>query len=99
MSEEATLRLPGLIDLVDAIIERITQKYPDVYCLMSDEVYGDEDVDLGIYVPKEKLLEVDKFAHEVAFELTNGTDVFILPMVVSMECCSVKESVANEIQC
>ena len=27
-------------------------------------------------VPEEKVLEVDKFAHEVAFELTNGTDMF-----------------------
>jgi len=58
---------------------------------MSHEVYGDEDVDLEIYVPEEKVLEVDKFAHEVAFELTNGTDVFILPMVVSDECCPVKQ--------
>ena len=91
MSEQAILRLPSLTDLVDAIIESITQKYPDAYCLMSDEVYGDEDVDLEIYVPEEKVLEVDKFAHEVAFELTNGTDVFILPMVVSNECCPVKQ--------
>ena len=91
MSEQATFRLPGLTGLVDAIIERITQKYPDAYCLMSDEVYGDEDVDLEIYIPEEKLLEVDKFAHEVTFELTNGTDVFILPMVVPMECCPVKQ--------
>jgi len=58
---------------------------------MSDEVYGDEDVDLEIYVPEEKVLEVDKFAHEVAFELTYGTDVFILPMVVSNEFCPVKQ--------
>ncbi|MBC8460775.1 MAG: hypothetical protein H8D67_22540 [Deltaproteobacteria bacterium] len=91
MSEQATLRFPSLIDLVDAIIERITQKYPDAYCLMSDEVYGDEDIDLEIYVPEETLLEVDKFAHKVAFELTNDANVFILPMVVSMECCPVKQ--------
>lgn len=91
MSEQAARRLPGLIDLVDAIIERITQKHPDAYCLMSDEVYGDEDVDLEIYVPEEKVLEVDKLAHKVAFDLTNGTDVFILPMVASIECCPVKQ--------
>jgi len=91
MSEQTALRLPGLTDLVDAIIDRITKKYPDAYCLMSDEVYGDEDVDLEIYVPEEKVLEVDKFAHEVAFELTNGANVFILPMVVSKECCPVKQ--------
>ena len=87
MSEQAILRLPNLADLVDTIIESITQKYPDAYCLMSDEVYGDEDVDLEIYIPEEKVLEVDKFAHEVAFELTNGKVFFILPMVVSNECC------------
>ena len=91
MSEQAALKLPSLTDLVDAIISRITQKYPDAYCLMSDEVYGDEDVDLEIYVPEEKVLEVDKFAHEVAFELTNGKDFFILPMVASIECCPVKQ--------
>jgi hypothetical protein len=91
MSEQPVLRSPRLIDLVDTIIERITQKYPDTYCLMSDEVYGDEDVDLEIYVPEEKVLEVDQFAHEVAFELTNGTGILILPMVVSKEYCSVKQ--------
>jgi len=77
----------GLTYLIDTIIEKITQRYPDAYCLMSDEVYGDEDVDLEIYVPEEKVLEVDKFAHEVAFELTDGTDAFVLPMVASIECC------------
>ena len=90
MSEQVVLSLSGLVDLVNAIIKRIQGKYPDAYCLMSDDVYGDEDVDLEIYVPEEKILEVDEFAHEVAFELTNGTDVFILPMVVPMEYCPVK---------
>lgn len=91
MSEQGALELPRLTELVDVIIERIHRKYPDAYCLMSDEVYGDEDVDLEIYVPEEKVLEVDGFAHEVAFELTNGTDLFILPMVVSIEYCPVKQ--------
>jgi hypothetical protein len=56
----------GLVDYVELIIDKIKQKYSEAICLMNDEVYGDQDVDIEIYVPEEKLLEVERFAHEVA---------------------------------
>ena len=90
MSEQANLKMPDLANLVDRIIDRIHEKYPDAFCLMSGDTYGDEDVDIEIYVPEDKVLEVDRFAHETSFELTQDTGLLILPMVAPMESCPVK---------
>jgi len=90
MIEEERLSKPALGDLVDTIMDRIREKYPEALCLMSGEVYGDEDVDIEVYISEDELLKADRFAHEVAFELTKGTDFLILPMVAPMECCPVK---------
>ncbi len=69
---------------------RIRQKHGEAICLINDEVYGDQDVDIEIYVPEDKLLEVERFAHEVAFRETEGTNWFILPSVAPLESCPVK---------
>jgi hypothetical protein len=79
-----------LADRVELIIDKIKQKYSKAICLMNDEVYGDQDVDIEVYVPKEKLLEIEQFAHEVALRETEGTDWFILPSVAPLESCPVK---------
>jgi hypothetical protein len=81
---------PGLVDYVGFIMHKIKQKYGEAICLMNDEVYGDQDVDIEIYVPEEKLLEVEQFAHEVALRETEGSDWFILPSVAPLESCPVK---------
>jgi len=80
----------NLMDYAEFIVTRIKERYRDVVCLISDEVYGDEDVDIEVYVPEEKLLEVEKFAHEVALRETEGTEWFILPSVAPLESCPVK---------
>jgi hypothetical protein len=80
----------GLVDYVELIIDKIRQKYSEAICLMNNEVYGDQDVDIEIYVPEEKLLEVERFAHEVALRETEGTEWFILPSVAPLESCPVK---------
>ena len=72
------------------IIGRVKERYKNAVCLMSDEVYGDEDIDIEIYVPEDQLLEVEKYAHEVALRETEGTDFFILPSVAPLECCPVR---------
>ena len=40
---------PGLVDYVRLIMYKIKQKYGEAICLMNDEVYGDQDVDIEIY--------------------------------------------------
>ena len=78
------------MDYVETIIDKVKEKYRDAVCLMSDKVYGDEDVDIEIYVPEGQLLEAEKYAHEVALKETEGTDFFILPSVAPLESCPVK---------
>ena len=80
----------NLMDYAELIVTRIKERYPDAVCLISDEMYGDEDVDIEIYAPEEKLLEIERFAHEVALRETDGTDWFILPSVAPLESCPVK---------
>ena len=91
MAIEAAEKKDSLESVANHIISQLQKEFPNAEYLINGEVYGDEDVDLEIYVPEEKVLEVDQFAHEVAFELTNGTGILILPMVVSKEYCSVKQ--------
>ncbi len=79
-----------VVDYVEMIIGKVKEKYKNAVCLMSDEVYGDEDVDIEIYVPEVQLLEVEEYAHEVALRETEGTDFFILPSVAPLECCPVR---------
>ena len=78
------------MDYAEFIVTRIKERYPDAVCLISDEVYGDQDVDIEIYVPEKKLLEVERFAHEVALRETEGTEWLILPSVAPLESCPVK---------
>jgi hypothetical protein len=80
----------NILDYAELIVARIKERYRDVVCLINGEVYGDEDVDIEIYVPEEKLLEVERFAHEVALKETEGTEWFILPSVAPLESCPVK---------
>jgi len=80
----------NLLDYAELIVTRVKERYLDAVCLINDEVYGDEDVDIEIYVPEDKLLEVERFAHEVAFRETEGTHWFILPSVAPLESCPVK---------
>ena len=80
----------NLLDYAELIVTRIKEGYPDAVCFINDEVYGDEDVDIEIYVPEEKLLEVERFAHEVALRETEGTNWFVLPSVAPLESCPVK---------
>lgn len=90
MEEKVGKRAPTVVDYVETIIDKVKQKYKDVVCLMSDAVYGDEDVDIEIYTPENQLLEVEEYAHEVALRETEGTDFFILPSVAPLECCPVR---------
>lgn len=89
MKAQAETKALGLADYVERIIKEVQGKYPETTCLMNGEVYGDHDVNIDIYAPEEKVLEVERYAHEVAFDLTQGTDLLILPSVAPSECCSI----------
>lgn len=90
MEERVEERPLTVVDYVEMIIGKVKERYKNAVCLMSDEVYGDEDIDIEIYVSEDQLLEVEKYAHEVALRETEGTDFFILPSVAPLECCPVR---------
>ncbi|MBI3923001.1 MAG: hypothetical protein HY318_16390 [Armatimonadetes bacterium] len=77
-------------DYVEEIIARVREKYPQAICLMRDLTYGDEDLGMDIYVPREEVQEVRHYAHEVAFNATLGTEWLILPSVAPLESCPVR---------
>ncbi len=79
-----------MMDYVESIARKIQRRYPQVVCLPSDQVYGDEDVDLDVYAPRDKLLEVERYAHKVALKETEHSGYFILPSVAPLELCPVK---------
>ena len=79
-----------LADYVEMIIAEVQRQYPQAICLMNGDVYGDQDVNIDIYVPEEDILEVERYAHEVTLDLTQGTDWFILPSVATLESCPLK---------
>jgi hypothetical protein len=47
-------------------------------------------VNIDIYVPEENILQAERYAHEVALDLSQGTDWFILPSVAPLESCPIK---------
>jgi len=90
MTVQALVTTVSLGDYVDRIVAQIEEAYPQARCPMRGETYGDEDVGIDVYVPEEQVLEVSRFAHEVALDATLGTEWLILPSVASLEFCPVK---------
>jgi len=78
-------------DLASRIISEIQEKYPSARCLLNDEVYGDEDLDIDIFIKEERLLELDGFANELTFRYWEQTGYDILPMVAPIECYPIRE--------
>jgi len=80
----------ALEDYAEEIMARIQEKYPQAICLMRDVTYGDEDLGLDIYVPRDEVSAVRRYAHEVAFNANVGTEWLILPSVAPLESCPVR---------
>lgn len=78
-------------ELAVRIMSEIQEKYPSARCLLSDEVYGDEDLNIDVFIEEEQLLELDKFANALTFRYWEQTGHDILPMVAPMECYPIKE--------
>jgi len=78
-------------EIVEEIVSVIQQKYPQARCLLNDEVYGDEDVYVDIYVDEDLMPEVDRFAHELTYRYWQETGYDVLPIVAPKECYPIKE--------
>jgi len=80
----------GLEEVTEGIIAQLQEKYPHTKILINGETYGEEDIDIDIFAPREELLEIDRFACEITFKIWQETGYDILPMIAPMECCPVK---------
>ena len=79
--------------LVDAerIITDIQEKFPDAKCLLNDEVYGEEELDIDVYVDEDQVVAVDRFASELTYRYWEQTGYDIFAMVAPRECYPIKE--------
>lgn len=91
MTVEAVAEKMALGDVAEKIIADIREKFPDAKCLINDEVYGEEDLDIEVYVDAGKVLAVDRFASELTYRYWEQTGYNIFAMVAPKECYPIKE--------
>jgi len=81
----------ALGDVVERIIADIQEKFPDAKCLLNDEVYGEEDLDIDVYVDEDQVVAVDRFASELTYRYWEQTGYNIFAMVATKDCYPIKE--------
>ena len=91
MAVEAVVEKMALGDVAEKIIADIREKFPDAKCLINDEVYGEEDLDIEVYVDEGQVLAVDRFASELTYRYWEQTGYNIFAMVAPKECYPIKE--------
>ena len=91
MSSRGSSSASRLEHVAQRIVAEVQRKYPDAWCLFNDEVYGDEDLYIDVYVDENVLLEVGRFANELTYRYWQETGYDILPMVAPRECYPLKE--------
>jgi len=91
MTVEAVEEKLALGDVVERIISDIRQKFPSAKCLINDEVYGEEDLDIDVYVDEDQVVAVDRFASELTYRYWEQTGYNIFAMVAPKECYPIKE--------
>jgi hypothetical protein len=91
MVVEAVVEKMTLGDVAEKIIADIQEEFPDAKCLINDEVYGEEDLDIEVYVDEDRVLAVDRFASELTYRYWEQTGYNIFAMVAPKECYPIKE--------
>ena len=91
MVVEAVVEKMTLGDVAQKIIADIQEEFPDAKCLINDEVYGEEDLDIEVYVDEDRVLAVDRFASELTYRYWEQTGYNIFAMVAPKECYPIKE--------
>lgn len=61
--------------------EEFQKRYPQSRFLIDGEGYGDEDLDLNVYVDGDQL-ELERYAVEVSHVVQQTTRYFILPFIL-----------------
>lgn len=89
-AEAELLPLKNFEQILKGIMDAIKNRFPEAIILLKDEIYGDEDLNIDIFVETEDILSVDEEVSQVVFDLTKETDFLILPTGAPMESCPVK---------
>jgi len=91
MAVEAVAEKVALGNIAERIIMDIQEQFPDAKCLLNDEVYGEEDLDIDVYVNEDQVVAVDRFADELTYRYWEQTGYDIFAMVAPRECYPIKE--------
>jgi len=90
MAVEAVAEKVALGNIAERIIMDIQEQFPDAKCLLNDEVYGEEDLDIDVYVNEDQVVAVDRFASELTYRYWEQTGYDIFAMVAPRECYPIK---------
>lgn len=91
MTVEAVAERMALGDVAERIMTDIHERFPDAKYLIDDEVYGEEDLDIDVYVDEDQVLVVDRFASELTYRYWEETGYNIFAMVAPRDCYPIKE--------
>ena len=91
MVEQPVTREWTLGDVAERIIAELRERFSTVEFLLNDEVYGEEDLDIDVYVDEDQVLVVDRFASELTYRYWEQTGYNIFAMVAPRECYPIKE--------
>lgn len=91
MAVEAVAERMALGDVAERIMADILVRFPDAKYLIDDEVYGEEDLDIDVYVDEDQVLVVDRFASELTYRYWEETGYNIFAMVAPRDCYPIKE--------
>jgi hypothetical protein len=91
MVEQAVAKEWTLVDVAERVIADLQERFPAAKFLLNDEVYGDEDLYIDIYVDEDEVLVLDRFANELTYRYWENTGYDIMPMVAPRDCYPIKE--------
>jgi hypothetical protein len=91
MVEQQVMREWTLGDVAERIVAELRERFPTAEFLLNDEVYGDEDLDVDVYVDEDQVVAVDRFASELTYRYWEQTGYDIFAMVAPKECYPIKE--------
>ena len=79
------------VDVAEKIIAELRERFPTAEFLLNGEVYGEEDLDIDVYVDEDQVVAVDRFADELTYRYWEQTGYDIFAMVAPRECYPIKE--------
>lgn len=91
MAVGAVAEKVALGDVAERIMVDIQEKFSGAKCLINDEVYGEEDLDIDVYVDEDQIVAVDRFASDLTYRYWEQTGCNVFAMVAPKECYPIKE--------